>query len=161
MQASKFTVKPLSKLQSKASPASEKSTEAAARGRLRQLTTELRVLEAKLRAAFDSHPNVGEIRGRGLLWALELVADRETKRSFEPDLMIHARLKRNALDCGLICYPTGGTADGVRGDHVLLAPPYILEPTQVEELVQKLTQALEVTLRELPGERAAAQRSRS
>ncbi len=103
-------------------------------------------LERKLRAAFESHPNVGDIRGRGLFWGVELVADRKTRRAFDPGLRIHARLKKEALRAGLMCYPMGGTVDGARGDHVLLAPPFIVEDAQLDELVDKLGAALDAAL---------------
>ena len=96
-------------------------------------------LEGALREAFGGHPHVGDIRGRGLFWALELVEDRATKKPFDPARRVNAKLKQAALDAGLLCYPMGGTVDGTRGDHVLLAPPFIIEPAQFEELVDKLT----------------------
>lgn len=105
------------------------------------------LLEAKLKTAFGAHPNVGEIRGRGLFWALELVADRASKAPLDPELRTHARLKQAAMEHGLMCYPMGGTLDGVRGDHVLLAPPFILETEQLDELVDKLGRALDATIR--------------
>ena len=108
------------------------------------------LLEKKLRAAFGAHPNVGDIRGRGLFWAIELVADRATKQPFDPALRVHARLKKEALGAGLMCYPMGGTLDGVRGDHVLLAPPFIVEEGQLDELVEKLERALAATLDRAP-----------
>ena len=73
---------------------------------------------------FGDHPNVGDIRGRGLLQAIELVADRATKAPFDPALAMHQRAKADAFDRGLLIYPGGGTIDGRRGDHILLAPPY-------------------------------------
>ncbi len=101
---------------------------------------------AKLRQALDTafgqHPHVGDIRGRGLFLGLEMVADRRTKEPFDPRLKLHAKIKRAAFAEGLICYPMGGTIDGLRGDHVLLAPPFILEDTHVEEIVDKLGRAL-------------------
>lgn len=104
-------------------------------------------LESRLREAFGSHPYVGDIRGRGLFLGVELVADRSSKAPFDPSLQVHARIKTKALDAGLLCYPMGGTLDGVRGDHVLLAPPFILEERQLDELVGKLGQALEAVLK--------------
>jgi adenosylmethionine-8-amino-7-oxononanoate aminotransferase len=101
-----------------------------------------KLLEETLRRTFGDHPQVGDIRGRGLFWALELVRDRETKRPLDPALRIHSRVKQAALRAGLLCYPMGGTVDGVAGDHVLLAPPFIIEPAQVEELAGKLATAL-------------------
>jgi adenosylmethionine-8-amino-7-oxononanoate aminotransferase len=106
-----------------------------------------RLLHEKLESAFGGHPHVGDIRGRGLFIGLELVQDRATKRPFDPALRLHARVKRAALQAGLLCYPTGGTLDGVQGDHVLLAPPFIVEPAQLDELVEKLGQALSVAAR--------------
>lgn len=103
-------------------------------------------LKSRLEAAFEGHANVGEIRGRGLFLALELVADRASKEPLDPALRTHARLKRNALAEGLLCYPMGGTVDGVRGDHVVLAPPFIVNEQQLDELVEKLARALETTL---------------
>jgi adenosylmethionine-8-amino-7-oxononanoate aminotransferase len=99
-------------------------------------------LDRRLRAAFGPHPHVGDIRGRGLFRTLELVEDRATKKPFDPARRIHAKVKQAALDAGLLCYPMGGTVDGQRGDHVLLAPPFIIEPAQAEELVDKLGTAI-------------------
>jgi adenosylmethionine-8-amino-7-oxononanoate aminotransferase len=104
------------------------------------------LLDKKLRAAFGSHPHVGDIRGRGLFWGVELVADRTTKEPFDPKLRLHARIKKEALAAGLMCYPMGGTLDGVRGDHILLAPPFIAEEAQLDELVEKLGGALSASL---------------
>ncbi len=104
------------------------------------------LLEKKLRAAFGDHPHVGDIRGRGLLWGLELVADRASKAPFDPKLRVHARVKKEALKAGLMCYPMGGTLDGVQGDHVLLAPPFIVGEAQLDELVSKLGAALDTVL---------------
>ncbi|MGP1679416.1 MAG: aspartate aminotransferase family protein [Burkholderiales bacterium] len=100
-------------------------------------------LEARLRARFGQHPHVGEIRGRGLFWALELVQDRASKQPFEPKRRINARLKLRALENGLMCYPMGGSLDGVAGDHVLLAPPYIITETQLDEVVDKLARSID------------------
>jgi len=104
------------------------------------------LLERSLRSAFANHPHVGDIRGRGLFWALEMVADRGSKRPFDAGLRLHARIKQEALEAGLLCYPMGGTIDGISGDHVLLAPPFIIEPAQIEELVHKLDRALQRAL---------------
>jgi adenosylmethionine-8-amino-7-oxononanoate aminotransferase len=105
------------------------------------------LLEKKLRTAFGNHPHVGDIRGRGLFWGVELVADRASKRPFDPAQRINAKVKKEALKVGLMCYPMGGTLDGVKGDHVLLAPPFILEEAQLDELVSKLGTALEAVLK--------------
>ncbi|KAJ54072.1 hypothetical protein ACMU_04030 [Actibacterium mucosum KCTC 23349] len=103
-------------------------------------------LRAALLDRFGQHPNVGDIRGRGLFLGLELVANRDTKVPFEPSLKLSARIKRAAFEAGLICYPMGGTIDGQRGDHVLLAPPFILTQDQIAELVDKLDTAMAKSL---------------
>ena len=100
-------------------------------------------LERRLKERFGQHPFVGDIRGRGLFWALELVSDRVNKRPFDPAAKVHARVKREAMNRGLMVYPMGGTVDGVNGDHILLAPPFIVEGTQVDAIVERLGVALE------------------
>jgi adenosylmethionine-8-amino-7-oxononanoate aminotransferase len=104
-------------------------------------------LGSMLRDALGNHPHVGDIRGCGLFWGIELVADRGSKRPFDPKQRVHAKVKKEALQAGLMCYPMGGTLDGVQGDHVLLAPPFVVEDAQLEELVSKLGAALDVVLR--------------
>lgn len=104
-------------------------------------------LRELLSERFGDHPHVGEIRGRGLLWALELVADRPSKTPFDPARRVHTRIKRQGLENGLLCYPMGGTIDGVHGDHVLVAPPYVVEDAHLVELVEKLAAAIDAVLR--------------
>ena len=103
-------------------------------------------LSNMLESKFSQHPNVGDIRGRGLFQGIEFVEDRETKKPFDPDLKFATKLKMNAFEAGLICYPMSGTRDGKNGDHVLLAPPFIIEDTQLDELVEKLDTAITATL---------------
>lgn len=100
-------------------------------------------LEARLRQRLGDHPNVGDIRGRGFFWGVEFVADRATKQTFAPEMKVNARVKAEALKVGLMCYPMGGTVDGVHGDHVLIAPPYIVTEAQLDELADKLGQAVD------------------
>lgn len=113
------------------------------RGLLEKVRSAGTVLKNLLVQRFGDHPHVGDIRGRGLLWALELVADRATKAPFEPERRLSARLKHQALENGLLCYPMPGTIDGKRGDHVLIAPPYIVSQAHLEELVDKLGRSLD------------------
>ena len=113
---------------------------------LRQVTPMGERLESALNAQLGQHPHVGDVRGKGLFRGLELVKDRETKEPFDPSDRVHARLKSAAFDEGLICYPMGGTVDGKRGDHVLLAPPFVISDTQIDELVDKLARAIQSTL---------------
>jgi adenosylmethionine-8-amino-7-oxononanoate aminotransferase len=103
-------------------------------------------LEAALQAKFGQHPNVGDIRGRGLFRGIELVQNRETKEPFAPERRLAAKIKAAAMANGLICYPMAGTIDGKQGDHILLAPPYILEEEHIEELVTKLDAAISTAL---------------
>jgi adenosylmethionine-8-amino-7-oxononanoate aminotransferase len=107
-----------------------------------------RRLDERLRQRFANHYHVGDIRGRGLFRAIELVKDRATKEPFAPHLKLHARIKRAAMDRGLMVYPMGGTIDGVRGDHVLLAPPFIVEASQIDEIVGRLDEAVDVAVSE-------------
>ena len=103
-------------------------------------------LHAALEAQLGAHPHVGDIRGRGLFLGIELVADRGMKCPFDPKLKLHAAVKREAMLRGLLCYPMGGTIDGERGDHVLLAPPFIIDDTHVAEILEKLPAALDAAL---------------
>ena len=103
-------------------------------------------LERRLKERFGQHPSVGDIRGRGLFWALELVSDRASKRPFDPAAKLNARVKREAMARGLMVYPMGGTVDGVNGDHVLLAPPFIVEGGQVDAITERLGAALDAAL---------------
>jgi len=106
-------------------------------------------LQNALVARFGQHPNVGDIRGRGLFRGLELVEDRETKRPFDPTHGVAAKIKKAAFNAGLICYPMAGTRDGKNGDHVLLAPPFILNDDQIDEIVEKLWLAIESSLSQI------------
>jgi adenosylmethionine-8-amino-7-oxononanoate aminotransferase len=99
-------------------------------------------LMAALQARFANHPHVGDIRGRGLFIGLELVADRGTKEPFEPAKGLAASIKKHAMAHGLMCYPMGGTLDGRRGDHVLLAPPFIIQDEHVAMIVDRLEAAV-------------------
>ena len=85
---------------------------------------------------------VGDIRGRGYFIALELVADPETKRPFDPAEKLYLRIRQRALDNGLICYPVGGNADGIAGDCVILAPPYNASESELEEITEKTARSL-------------------
>jgi adenosylmethionine-8-amino-7-oxononanoate aminotransferase len=102
-----------------------------------------------LGAQFEDHWAVGDIRGRGLFWAVELVADRSTKAPFASSLRLNARIKERAMAYGLLCYPGGGTFDGVAGDHVLLAPPFNVTEEELANVVSLLTESLNSVLAEI------------
>jgi len=104
-------------------------------------------LQAGLDAALGQSPHVGDIRGRGLFRGIEIVADKESKTPFDPARKIHARIKNEAMARGLLCYPMGGTIDGVQGDHVLLAPPYIIEPIEIDQIVERITAAIDAAIK--------------
>lgn len=116
----------------------------------RDLISECRDRGAQLQTAlvdrFADHPHVGDIRGRGLFRGIELVADRTTKAPFDPGKTLAAKVKSAAFEAGLICYPMSGTRDGRIGDHVLLAPPFIMTEAQIGEVVDKLDQAIALAL---------------
>ncbi|MCD6681268.1 MAG: aspartate aminotransferase family protein [Burkholderiaceae bacterium] len=103
-------------------------------------------LEARLRGRFGAHSHVGDVRGRGLFRAIELVADRETKESFDPARKLHARIKQEAMSRGVLVYPMGGTIDGQRGDHVLLAPPFTVSPGELDAIVERLGDAVDASI---------------
>ncbi len=116
------------------------------RGLLEHVQILGRDMGARLSERFGDHPHVGDIRGRGFFWAIEMVADRASKKPFPPERRLHAAIKQRALDNGLLCYPMGGTIDGRLGDHVLLAPPYILTSAQLDEMLEKLGRSLDEVL---------------
>lgn len=103
-------------------------------------------LHRALEARFGNNANVGDIRGRGLFIGIEMVADRSTKEPFDPARKLHAAIKKEAMARGLMVYPMGGTIDGRRGDHVLVAPPFIIGPDHVTEIVEKLGDAVDAAL---------------
>jgi len=103
-------------------------------------------LHALLQHAFGDHPHVGDIRGRGLFWGIELVAERESKQWFDPSHKLHASIKSNAMAHGVLVYPMGGTVDGRCGDHVLLAPPFISTPGELEQIVERLAGAIDLAI---------------
>jgi len=112
------------------------------RGLVERVRTQGATLSAALHDRFGQHPHVGDIRGRGLFMGLELVEDRETKAPLDPARGTAAKIKKAAFEAGLICYPMAGTIDGKRGDHILLAPPFIIEDAQIGELADKLAGAV-------------------
>jgi len=91
----------------------------------------------------------GDVRGRGLLMAVELVADRESKAPYDPALKLSARVKAAAFERGLLVYPGSGTVDGVRGDHVLLAPPYNVTDAEIDVIVERLSLAVDAAVAEV------------
>lgn len=103
-------------------------------------------LNASLVDAFGQHQHVGDIRGRGLFRGMEIVENRETKQPFSPDRKINKKIKAAAFEAGLLCYPAGGTIDGKNGDHILLAPPFIIDDSNVAEITHKLKTAIGVVL---------------
>jgi adenosylmethionine-8-amino-7-oxononanoate aminotransferase len=103
-------------------------------------------LMRRLGDRFGNHHHVGDVRGRGLFQAIELVQDRATKEPFDPRHKLHARIKQQAMQRGLMVYPMGGTLDGVRGDHVLLAPPFIVEAQDVDIIVERLGDAVDAAI---------------
>jgi adenosylmethionine-8-amino-7-oxononanoate aminotransferase len=103
-------------------------------------------LRQRLRQAFGEHAHIGDIRGRGLFWGLELVRDRGTKTPFDPQLRLHARIKAEAMQRGLLVYPMGGTVDGRLGDHVLLAPPFIVADADLDAIVERLGEAIDAAV---------------
>ena len=114
------------------------------------LLANVRAMGARLHEAlqdrFGNHHHVGDIRGRGLFRALELVSDRASKVPFDPDLKLHAKVKAEAMARGMMCYPMGGTIDGQYGDHVLLAPPFIIDESHISDITNRLGEAVDAAI---------------
>ncbi|MFZ9297424.1 MAG: aspartate aminotransferase family protein [Hylemonella sp.] len=115
-------------------------------GLIKQVQSRGDYLSAQLNRALGRHPHVGDIRGRGLFWGIELVQERDSKLWFDPAHRLHARIKAQAMENGLAIYPMGGTVDGRHGDHILLAPPFIISEAHVDELVDKLVRSIDSSL---------------
>ncbi|UCH16262.1 MAG: aspartate aminotransferase family protein [Burkholderiales bacterium] len=108
-----------------------------------------RALAQRLCDALGKHPHVGDLRGRGLFWGLELVRDRATKTPFDPDSRLHAAVRREAMARGLMVYPMGGTIDGRLGDHMLLAPPFIITDSELDAVVERLAASIDAAIASL------------
>lgn len=115
-------------------------------GLLAQVQARGATLQTLLQAQLGEHPHVGDIRGRGLFWGVELVADRASKQWFDPALKLHARVRREAMAQGLMVYPMSGTVDGRHGDHILLAPPFVTSEDEMAEIVARLTRAVDLAI---------------
>jgi len=107
-------------------------------------------LETALTERFGNHRHVGDVRGRGLFWALEFVQDRASKQVFDPALKLNERVKREAFDRGVALYPMNGTIDGKRGDHIIIAPPYIATAADIDAIVDRLGGAVDAAIAGLP-----------
>ncbi len=116
-------------------------------GLLAQVRANGKVLESMLRETFGEHPHVGDIRGRGFFWGVELVQDRASKKPFDPKKKLHAQVKKQGFSRGLMVYPMGGTVDGWYGDHVLLAPPFIASQVELALIVERLRAAIDAALK--------------
>ena len=103
-------------------------------------------LSRRLNERFGNHPFVGDLRGRSLFRGIEMVSDRGTKEPFDPSHKLHARIKHEAMTRGLMVYPMGGTVDGTRGDHVLLAPPFIIDAGAIDAIVERLGDAIDAAV---------------
>jgi adenosylmethionine-8-amino-7-oxononanoate aminotransferase len=115
-------------------------------GLLPQVRRRGATLKRMLGDVFGKHEHVGDIRGRGLFLGIELVRDRSTKEPFAPGRKLHAAIKAEAMARGLMVYPMGGTIDGQRGDHILLAPPFIVSAPELSEIVTRLAEAVDAAL---------------
>jgi adenosylmethionine-8-amino-7-oxononanoate aminotransferase len=108
-------------------------------------------LRRRLNERFGNHHHVGDVRGRGLFQTIELVLDRASKTTFDPKHKLHAHIKSQAMARGLMVYPMGGTVDGIHGDHVLLAPPFIATEGDIDTIVERLGDAVDAAIASLPG----------
>lgn len=104
------------------------------------------LLRARLESRFGNHPHVGDIRGKGLFQGVELVADRMTKTPFDPKHKVHLKVKAGGMERGLAVYPMGGTLDGFRGDHIVIAPPFIIQESEIDYLVDRLAATIDAAI---------------
>ncbi|NJN55100.1 MAG: aminotransferase class III-fold pyridoxal phosphate-dependent enzyme [Anaerolineae bacterium] len=104
------------------------------------------LLGEQLQAALGDHPNVGDIRGRGLFWGIELVQERESKRPFPAADHLDWRIWERAFELGLVVYHSQGCADGRDGDLIMLGPPLTVNEFQVGEMVELAAAAITDTL---------------
>ena len=103
-------------------------------------------LHQALQKRFADHPNVGDVRGRGLFLGIELVQDKQRKEPLNPGFNLPEQIRQTAMQQGLLCYPMGGTIDGRRGHHILLAPPFIINEMELELIVERLSTTLNAVL---------------
>lgn len=119
-------------------------------GLLERVQRQGAALEQRLRDRLGDHPHVGDIRGRGLFWGVELVRDRASKQAFDPARRLHVHIKTAAMARGLLVYPMGGTVDGQQGEHVLLAPPFIVDDAHLDFIAEQLHGAIDDAIASLP-----------
>jgi hypothetical protein len=108
-------------------------------------------LQQQLKERFLHLPYVGDVRGKGLFQAIELVVDKETKSPFDTGLKLHAKIKAAAMENGLMCYPMGGTVDGKQGDHIMFAPPFVINQAQVDDMLERFDKAFSSVMKALGG----------
>jgi hypothetical protein len=99
-----------------------------------------------LHARLDSHPHVGEVRGRGLMVGVEFVADRESRAPYPRSERVTERVIRAARDAGLVLYPSTGLADGTNGDAILMGPPFVITDDELQAIVDRLSGAIEAAV---------------
>ena len=119
-------------------------------GLVEKASADGRYLRARLGETIGELDFVGDIRGRGLFIGIELVADRDSKEPYDPALQLFVQVRARAFANGLICYPTGGNVDGVRGDHIILSPPYTATRPELDEIADKLATTLRQVRETLP-----------
>ncbi len=116
----------------------------------RQLLENVRLqgkqLKSALQDAFGNHPNIGDIRGRGLFIGIEFVKDKASKIPFPVSFPLHSLLKKAAMEAGLMIYPMSGTIDGQHGHHALIAPSFIINNQHIDEIIEKFQRALAQTI---------------
>lgn len=119
-------------------------------GLLENVKVQGRLLEKLLRERLAGHPNVGDIRGKGLFWGVEFVKDKETKEPFEPSLQVAQRVQRAAMwTFKVLVYHGQGCAGGGRGDHIMIMPAYNISSKLIAQVVQRIACAVEEVFREL------------
>ena len=116
---------------------------------LENVKTQGQLLKNFLTEKMQNHPHIGDVRGRGLFVGIEIVKDKLNKTAFDPKLKLHSIIKKKAMANGLMIYPMGGTIDGNNGDHILLAPAYIITESLVHEIVDRLILSIDQAIKQV------------
>jgi adenosylmethionine-8-amino-7-oxononanoate aminotransferase len=118
---------------------------------MQNVATQGAYLEKRLKSLLADHPHVGDIRGKGLFWGLEFVRDKKTKEPFDPKLGVAQRVSDLALSplYNMTLYPGGGTVDGVSGDHVILAPSYIVTKDDIDYIAKVTSDVVHQVFQEI------------
>lgn len=102
-----------------------------------------KIINKLLLEKLKNHPVVGDIRGKGMMWGVEFVRNKNSKEPFDPRFHFSQKVVDEAFNRGLILYPGSGCIDGTAGDHLMFAPPFIITENQIRECIEIILDSLE------------------